>query len=52
MQARTYFKAGLALAMEEAKAEGPAYEGPQPEDVAHAIEAALLKAHGEPAPEC
>ena len=47
MQARSWFKIALATATEEAKAEDAAFEGPQPAELARAIEAALLKHYGK-----
>ena len=47
VQARTWFEEALTTATEEAKAEDAAFEGPQPAQLAKAIEAALFKHFGE-----
>lgn len=47
MQARTWFEEALTTATEEAKAEDAAFEGPQPAQVARAVEVALFKHFGK-----
>lgn len=47
MQARNWFQEALTTATEEAKAEDAAFEGPQPAELAKAIEAALFKHFGK-----